>query len=200
MSFLCNVVHGLPAGNYTIKNMKKELTKHGNMLVINKLGVLIIGGPKIGKSELSLALVDRGHQLVSDDAISISSAQGKLIATSPAMVSDYLLIDSIGVINVRKLFGANATIHSHPLELIVELMPNAMMPPAKDPLRPLMQKIKIFDITITKYIFPIFTGDSLALKIETLVKNYQLVLNGFNAAKEFNARQHQLINKKKSCK
>lgn len=164
-------------------------------MVINGLGVLMTGHPNIGKSELTLALIDRDHQLVSDDAIDIFERQGELIGQSPTMLNDCLLIKGMGIINIKKIFGDNAVVLEHQLQLIIDLIEPEDMPSSMDPLQPLIQEEKIHTITIPKIIFPALTGRALALLIETLIKNYQLKLQGFDAGKEFNVRQHQLLKK-----
>ena len=62
---------------------QQKTTLHGNLLVIDKLGVCLVGESGIGKSELTLAMIDRGHRFISDDAIDIQKKENQLIGSAP---------------------------------------------------------------------------------------------------------------------
>lgn len=86
------------------------------------MGVLIRGESGIGKSHCALALIDRGHALVADDAPLFSRHHdGYLLGTCPASIQDLMEVRGLGIINVRKLLGADAIKLQHRLDIIIEL-------------------------------------------------------------------------------
>lgn len=171
--------------------MKKSI--HGNLVVIDQLGVLLIGEHDIGKSELSLALIDRGHQLVSDDVVDVDNHQGKLIGSCPTLTHRYLLISSLGIIDVSKLFGPDAVIPTHEIHLCVELCNPTQLPHAEHPLKPLSSTINLHDISIPKLFFPATNNKNLPLLVETLVRNFRLQRDGDDTSDIFNQRYHRAL-------
>src|SRR3990167_6208059 len=146
--------------------MKKSI--HGNLVIIDTLGVLITGERDIGKSELSLALIDRGHQLVSDDCVDLKSIDNRLMGSCPTLSNSYLLISGIGIIDIPKLFGHAAVVSEHEIQLCLELCTLDKIPPAKHPLRPVTETITLNNINLTKIFFPVTDSKSLPLMVETL--------------------------------
>ena len=103
---------------------------HGVLMVIDppgannrpSMGVLLRGQPGIGKSHCALALLDRGHALVADDApVFTRHSDGYLLGTCPASIQDQMEIRGLGMINVRELMGARALRSQHRLDMIIEL-------------------------------------------------------------------------------
>jgi len=98
-------------------------TLHGGVFVaINNYGVLITGKSGIGKSELGLSLLKRGHIMIADDVVIITKESDQLLGTCPELLRDFLEIRGLGVINIRKLFGAQALQHEHRVDLLINLM------------------------------------------------------------------------------
>ena len=101
-------------------------TLPGVMLSLNHFGVLLQGESGSGKSELALALLDRGHQLVSDDAVELHCAQNRLIASAPTKLHGFLGIRQIGIIQVEQHFGSNAICTEQAVDLIIHLQQAAI--------------------------------------------------------------------------
>lgn len=177
-----------------LRHFQKE-TLHANLLVIDKLGVLITGEPNIGKSELTLALLDRGHQLVCDDVVDIMQKNNKLIGSCPAVTNGYILVASIGIIDVSKLFGLNAVVIQHEIHLSVALVNSENILPLEDPLNPIYQNEIILGVTLPKIIFPVCAGRSLPLLIEVLLRNHQLRRDGYDPSVNFNIRWQKVKNR-----
>lgn len=178
----------------------QQKTLHANLLVIDKLGVLITGEPDIGKSELTLALIDRGHQLVCDDMVDIIQKNNKLIGSCPAVTNGYILITDIGVIDVSKLFGLNAVVIQHEIHLSIALVRPENKPPFEDPLNPMYKNEVILGVTLPKIIFPVHTGRSLPLLIEVLLRNHRLRKDGCDPSANFDIRFKKLKNRYDSKK
>ncbi|AJC50353.1 hypothetical protein [Coxiella endosymbiont of Amblyomma americanum] len=151
-----------------------HITLHANFLVIKKLGVLIMGDHAIGKSELTLSLLDRGHQMVCDDAVDISRQNNQLIGSCPSVTYGHVLIAGIGIIDIPSLFGLSAVVSQHKINLIITLTGCKEKYTITDPLNPISLKEKILGITIPKIIFPIHSRRNVPLLIETLIHNQGL--------------------------
>lgn len=99
-----------------------EQTIMGSMVDILGIGVLIRGGPGIGKSECVLALIERGYSLVSDDVVRVRlSEERKIIGTSPETTREFMEVRGIGVINVPALFGVRSFRTRKQVDLVVTL-------------------------------------------------------------------------------
>jgi len=80
-------------------------TMHGSMVDVYGIGLLLMGRSGIGKSEVALDLVERGHRLVADDVIRIWQAGGKMLLSSGhELLEHHLELRGVGIIDVRRLF------------------------------------------------------------------------------------------------
>lgn len=109
--------------SHTIDYLNRELapciTRHGVMLEIYGEGVMITGDSGIGKSEVAMELIMRGHRLVADDAVELRHISNQLIGTAPEVIRHYLELRGVGVIDVRQLFGMRAIKVEAPLDLVI---------------------------------------------------------------------------------
>ncbi|MDQ6964201.1 MAG: HPr(Ser) kinase/phosphatase, partial [Mariprofundales bacterium] len=97
--------------------------QHGVYLDIFGLGVLLLGDSGIGKSEIGLELIARGHQLVADDMVQlVREGADILVGRSPDPLRDHMEIRGMGVINIRQLFGAGSITPTKRVQLVVELV------------------------------------------------------------------------------
>ncbi len=85
-------------------------------------GVLIRGEAGMGKSHTALALLDRGHSLVADDAVKLEHQGGAdIVASCPPALQDLMEIRGLGLINLRTTLGDAAIFPQHPLHFITNL-------------------------------------------------------------------------------
>ncbi|QHG92380.1 HPr kinase/phosphorylase [Coxiella endosymbiont of Amblyomma sculptum] len=148
---------------------------HANFVVVKKLGVLIMGNPSIGKSELTLSLLDRGHQMVCDDVVDITYKDNQLIGSCPSISYGYILISGIGIIHVPKFFGPNSIVSQYGISLIIKLIKHEKNRVIADLFNPISQKEKILDTTVPSIMFPISRRrGNLPLLIEMLIRNQNL--------------------------
>lgn len=98
-------------------------TTSGLLMSVYNQGIFIIGPSGIGKSELALSLIDRGHQLVSDDAVSLQKVNEKIIGSSPDILFGCVNIRELGIIHVEQYYGVSALCKHHSLDLIIDLLP-----------------------------------------------------------------------------
>ncbi|MGC8698302.1 MAG: hypothetical protein ACP5Q0_07470, partial [Halothiobacillus sp.] len=103
------------------RQMQKCSWQHGVFMEVAGSGVLITGHSGIGKSELALELLSRGHRLIADDAPYFIQGRQGIEGYCPENIRDLLEVRGLGIINVRDLFGANALKYRKNLRLVIEL-------------------------------------------------------------------------------
>jgi HPr kinase/phosphorylase len=175
--------------------MTRMQTRHGVLLCMEEIGVLITGNSGIGKSELALELITRGHQLIADDAPLFNcSDDGQVIGECPAALQDFLEIRGLGILDITALFGPAAVAARHRLDLIVHLTlepPGTLTPEERIGGRQSTTRLCQNDIpTITLSVDP---GRNLAVLVETAARNHILKIKGYNSANEFQSRLNKLI-------
>ena len=105
-------------------HLAPQITRSGVMLEVHGEGVLIQGESGVGKSEVAIELLKRGHRLVADDAVEIKeTSRHTLMATAPELIRGYMELRGIGVINVIRLLGMGAIKLNQEIDLVVNLEP-----------------------------------------------------------------------------
>jgi HPr kinase/phosphorylase len=166
---------------------------HGVFLEVLGLGVMISGDASVGKSELALELISRGHRLVADDALEVYAvAPDTLEGRCPTLLQDYMEVRGLGVLNIRRLFGETAVKHKKNVKLIIHLTP-AEKWETVDRLDMKAETRDIIGIQIPEVRIPVAVGRNLAVLVEVAVRNHILRLRGFNSAEEFVERQRILM-------
>jgi len=180
---------------YLTNYFARKITLHGVFMEVMGTGVLITGDSSIGKSELALELLTRGHRLIADDATEFSRVSpDTLSGTCPEMLQDFLEVRGLGILNVRAMFGASAIKQNRNLRLIIQLqhMGNA---DRMDRLHGSRQIRRIQDVEIPEITLPVGPGRNLAVLLEAAVRNYILYSKGYDASEAFIERQkHRLEN------
>ncbi len=166
---------------------------HGVFLEVSGLGVLITGDPSVGKSELALELITRGHRLVADDALEVFSVSpDTLEGRCPTLLLDFMEVRGLGVLNVRRLFGDTAVKQKKNLKLIIHLSPADKWQEV-DRLDMRASNRSILGVEIPEVRIPVAVGRNLAVLVEVAVRNHILKLRGFNSSQEFSERQRAAI-------
>lgn len=168
---------------------------YGVMLSIYGKGVMITGQSGIGKSELALDLINRGHMLVADDRIDVKRVHNSLICQAPDLLRRQLEIRGIGIVDVTRMFGANAYLSKCNLDFVIKLVKSDEKIEA-DRLNPLNEKVDIIGMDVPMLIIPITAGKSLSVIIESAVSNYLLKKLGFDSNENFKEEyRRQLLEK-----
>ena len=171
------------------------ITIHGVFMEIMAIGVLITGPSGIGKSELALELITRGHRLVADDAPQFSRLAPEIInGTCPDALRDFLEVRGLGIINIRRLYGNTAIKNNKYLRLIVRLEPlDKQQMISIDRLEGSYRSKIILDTEIPEITIPVAPGRNLAVLLECAARNHSLRMSGYNASTEFINNQQQII-------
>ena len=170
---------------------------HGVFMEVQGFGVLIKGNAAIGKSELALELISRGHRLIADDIIDFYRISPERIeGRCPELLQDFLEVRGLGILNIRALFGDNAVKPTKPLDLIIQLeLADLQKPQELDRLSVKTQQERVLDVSISKVAIPIAVGRNIAVLVEVAVRNHMLLLRGINATQQFSKRQKQIMQK-----
>lgn len=186
--------------HYYLSNLFADvLTLHGVYLEVHAIGVLLTGSSGVGKSELALELITRGHRLVADDAPQFSRIAPDIInGTCPPALQDFLEVRGLGIINVRELFGDSAIKNNKYLRLIIRLEPLSNKSVKQiDRLEGSYTTKNILDLEIPEITLPVAPGRNLAVLLECAARNHMLRISGYNASEEFAERQQLMISKGK---
>ncbi|MBK8063011.1 MAG: HPr kinase/phosphorylase [Betaproteobacteria bacterium] len=181
---------------YLAKALADSTTRHGVLMDVLGLGVLITGESGVGKSELGLELISRGHGLVADDVVEISRIAIKTLeGRCPPMLKDFIEVRGLGLLNVRTIFGETAVRPKMRLKLIVHLAKPAAGGIDVERLPLADQSEDILGLTVRKVVIPVAAGRNLAVLLEAAVRNHILQLRGIDSTAEFLARQRAAIEK-----
>ncbi len=168
-----------------------RITRHGVLVEVFGVGLLLMGESGLGKSEAAVELLKRGHRLVADDAVEIRKvATGSLVGTAPKLIRNYVELRGIGIVNVAKMFGMSAVKDENPIDLVVNIVPWDNNE-AYDRLGLNDQYMEILDVQVPMNTIPITPGRNLAVILEVAAMNNRQRRMGYNPAKEFTDQMNQ---------
>jgi len=169
-------------------HMAPRVTRSGVMLEVYGEGVLIQGESGVGKSEVAIELIKRGHRIIADDAVDIiKNNAGHLVASAPELIRHYMELRGIGVIDVRRLFGMGAIKDSQEIDLVINLEP-WKEGKVYDRLGMDSTYVEILDVQIPSLTIPVKPGRNLASILEVAAMNNRNRKMGHNAALELSQR------------
>ena len=181
---------------YYLTNLFAEkITLHGVFMEVFSVGMLITGDPSVGKSELALELVARGHRLVADDApVFAKTSPDTLNGRCPEILRDFLEVRGLGILNIRVMFGDSAIKQARNLRLILKLvsMSEEQMH-SIDRLHGARSRQTILGVDIPEITLPVAPGRNLAVLAEAAARNHALLCKGFDAARLFMDRQARFM-------
>nr|WP_314486002.1 HPr(Ser) kinase/phosphatase [uncultured Kingella sp.] len=182
---------------YLQRVLAASTIKHGVFLDVFEVGVLLTGKSGLGKSELALELISRGHSLVADDAVELHrTAPETLEGRCPPMLRDFLEVRGVGVLNIRHMFGETAIRPKKTLRLIINLvLADDEYMKTLDRLSIRTETETILNVPIRSVTLPVAAGRNLAVLVEAAVRNYILQRHGKDSTKEFLERHQTIMNK-----
>ncbi|HIT00846.1 MAG TPA: HPr kinase/phosphorylase [Candidatus Faecaligallichristensenella faecipullorum] len=163
-------------------------TRHGVLVDVYGVGIMITGESGVGKSEAALELVKRGHRLVADDVVDIRRVSDvRLVGESPEMVRHFMEIRGIGIIDISTMYGIGAVIRSKSIDMVVHL---ELWQEGKeyDRLGLNDEYTDILGVRVRKLVLPIRPGRNVAIVLEVAARNLRLKEQGYNAARELDKR------------
>jgi len=180
---------------YLSKSLAVSTHMHGVFMDVLEVGVLLTGESSMGKSELALELISRGHGIVADDVVEVYRTNPETLeGRCPAMLRDFLEVRGIGVLNIRSIFGETAVRPKKTLKLIIHLAKaggDAMAP--MDRLQTQAATQEILGVAVRKLVIPVAAGRNLAVLVEAAVRNYILQLRGIDSTREFIERHQKYM-------
>ena len=157
---------------------------HGVLVDVFGEGVLIMGESGIGKSEVALELIHRGHRLVSDDVVEIRKvSDDTLIGLAPGITKHFIEVRGIGIIDAKALFGAAAVKNTQVIDLVIKLHEwNRDSEPNRDRLGLEEQYTEFMGNKVVCHSIPIRPGRNIAIVCESAAANHRQKKMGYNAA------------------
>ncbi|MGB7815322.1 MAG: HPr(Ser) kinase/phosphatase [Methylotenera sp.] len=183
--------------HYLQQAMAESTSLHGVFMEVQGFGVLVKGNAAIGKSELALELISRGHRLIADDIVDFYRISPERVeGRCPELLQDFLEVRGLGILNIRALFGDNAVKPTKPLDLIIQLeLADIQNPQELDRLNVKTQHERVLEVDISKVVIPIAAGRNIAVLVEVAVRNHMLLIRGINATQQFSKRHKQMMQK-----
>ena len=181
---------------YLSKHFADRTTMHGVFMDILGLGVMITGESGLGKSELGLELISRGHGLVADDSVDLYRInQTTIEGRCPELLQNLLEVRGIGLLDIKAIFGETAVRRKMRLKLIVHLVRRETLERDYErlPHEPLLQDV--LGIGVRKVVIQVVAGRNIAVLVEAAVRNTILQLRGINTYDEFVERHRQAMQK-----
>lgn len=172
---------------------------HGSMVDVYGIGILIAGKSGIGKSEVALDLIERGHRLVADDVVMLTRKNNIVLASSTDMNQHFMEIRGLGIIEVLSMFGIRSIRYQKRLEVVVELF---LWEEGRQVNRTGLEKdtVSLLDVDIPIVHLPITPGKNITVIAEVIAMNHLLSHYGYDAAEAFKEKIQKRIQEKKGTR
>lgn len=161
---------------------------HGSLIDVYGIGLLIVGPPGIGKSEVALDLVERGHRLVADDVVMVSRKEEEvLMGAGTDLVQHFMEVRGLGLVDVRAMFGVRAIRFQKRVEVVVNLHP---WDPDEEYTRLGMgeENFPIMGVDLPLVKLPVTPGKNVTVLCEVIAMNHILRHYGYDPAEVFAER------------
>ena len=191
-------IHSLT--RYLEEKLAPNKVIQGTLLDIYGVGVLLLGKPGIGKSELALDLIHRGHRLVADDLVMLKNIRDEIVGSGcekSDRLRHHIEIRGVGIIDILKIYGVSAVRLNKKVEVIVEM---ALWEETKGDYERIGVEEKYYDILGIKLPYlkiPLVPGKNISVLIEVIAKNFLLKLRGVYSAREYAEELRRVTMRKK---
>lgn len=173
---------------------------HGSLMDVYGVGLLYTGKSGIGKSEIALDLVERGHRLVADDVVKITrAAPDVLIGTASELLGHHMEIRGVGIIDIEELFG----IRSIRLQKRIEVEVNLTLWSETEEYERLGmedKKTSVLGVELPMVRVPISPGKNITVISEVIAMSHMQKVYGENAALEFTKKLSQTLSRQSITK
>jgi HPr kinase/phosphorylase len=181
------------ATEYLDDKLSQTTSTHGVLVDVLGIGVLITGTSGVGKSEVALDLVHRGHRLVADDIVDIRKQPPGVVYGSPSeIIRHHMEIRGLGIINIKDLFGVTAVRKRKKIDLAVQLVP---WDPEEEYERIGVDEdhTHILGVAIPRITLPLRAGRIISTLVEVAARDRLLKDQGIHSAREFQLHLGQAI-------
>ncbi len=187
-------------GDYLDLKFAPTISVHGSLVDVYGVGLLFTGRSGIGKSEVALDLVERGHRLVADDLVMITrTADDVLTGKGTELAEHHIELRGLGIIDIKKIFGIRSVRLRKRLEVEVHLVDwDSKITFERTGLQE--STVTILDVPIAKIVLPINPGKNMTVISETIAMNQLLKSHGYHTAKEFDQRLKNYMKNKMTGK
>ena len=169
---------------------------HGVLVDVYGVGVLIRGESGIGKSEVALELIKRGHRLVTDDAVEIRKvSDDTLVGSAPAITKHLIELRGIGIVDVKSLFGVQSVRETQNIDLVITLE-EWDKKKEYDRLGLEEETTEFLGNKVQCHTIPIRPGRNLAVIVESTAINHRQKEMGYNAAQELYRRLQESLTRR----
>ncbi len=174
-------------GDFLEDQFAPQTTVHGSLVDVYGVGLLLIGKAGIGKSEIALDLVERGHRLVADDVVIVTRVNNVLMGSGTDLVQHFMEIRGLGLIDTRAMFGIRAIRFQKRVEVVVNLH---VWDEDEEYTRIDMieEKRPILDVQVPLVKLPVTPGKNVTVICEVIAMNYLLQHYGYDPAQVFAER------------
>lgn len=174
---------------YLCDELAPFIERHGVLMDIYGVGIMLVGESGVGKSETALELVKRKHRLIADDVVKVKKlSPTKLVGGAPDAIKYMLEIRGIGIIDVSQMYGASSVLDEKKIDLVIEL---EMWQPDKKYERIGLHednRISFLNVDVPYMLVPVRSGRNLAIVIEAAARYFILRSRGINPAKQLEER------------
>jgi len=173
-----------------------QLTLHGSLVDVYGIGLLLSGPAGIGKSEIALDLVERGHRLVADDVV-IASRKGDHIVMGAGtdLSKHFMEVRGLGIVDVQAMFGVRAVRYQKRIEVLVRIQ---RWNPDEEYTRLGMvdERDDVLGVSLPVVKLPVTPGKNVTVLCEVIAMNYLLRHYGYDPAEAFAERLRERIERR----
>ncbi len=175
-------------GDFLASTFAPVESLHGSLVDVYGVGILFTGRSGIGKSEIALDLIERGHRLVADDLVMVKRKSANLLFGYGRDQREHMMeIRGIGLIDIKQIFGIRSIRKQKRVEVQVRLVDwDKDMDYERLGLEETHTEIVGVDIPLI--VLPINPGKNITVISETIALNHLLKTYGYHGAREFNTR------------
>ncbi len=186
---------------YLDTHFAPQVALHGSFVDVYGVGIMFVGKSGIGKSEIALDLIERGHRLVADDVVILTQKRDDIIiGAGTRLVQHFMEVRGLGLIDIRQMFGIRSIRFQKRLEIIVEL---EHWEEAGNYTRTGLdtETVEVLGAPISYVRLPILPGKNITVISEVIALNYLQRAYGYDAAQTFSKRlESEIVNRMKNGK
>lgn len=184
--------------DFLLDQFAPQQTIHGSLVTVYGIGLLLMGKAGIGKSEVALDLVERGHRLVADDVVIITKKDDQvLIGSGTDLVQHFMEVRGLGLVDIRAMFGIRAIRFQKRVEVVVHMQ---LWDEEEEYTRLGMvdETCTIMGVDLPVVKVPITPGKNITVICEVIAMNHLLRHYGYDPAEVFSKRLAEQISSKES--